>query len=128
MLSFCILHTLHCAIIFLSLKPTSMLTPLHHSKLPQVNFDFPFKSNSLRQCRLICFKFCLVILSSLFAILCQAQPSISVTGVSPSPVCQGSNVTITFSTTNGTGTNNHYKNATTSYTVFLSNSTGTSFT
>jgi hypothetical protein len=51
--------------------------------------------------------------------------TISVTSVSPNPVCAGSNVTITFTTTNGIS--NQYDNNTV-YTIYLSNSVGASFT
>ena len=57
------------------------------------------------------------------AFLTQGQ-SISVTSLSGSPLCAGSNFTITFRTTNnGNGSSNYYTNSTT-YTVYLSSSTG----
>ncbi len=64
--------------------------------------------------------FCLFFLLNAF--LTQGQ-SISVTSLSGSPLCAGSNFTITFRTTNGNGSSNYYTNSTT-YTVYLSSSTG----
>ena len=53
----------------------------------------------------------------------QAQ-SISVTDVLVTPVCAGSDVTVTFDTYNGKGTKNYYDSGTT-YIVYLSDPTGT---
>src|SRR5690242_1619601 len=51
--------------------------------------------------------------------------SITVTNVAPTPVCAGSDVSITFDAING-GAGNHFDNSTT-YTIYLSNSSGSSF-
>lgn len=53
--------------------------------------------------------------------------SISVTNIATTPVCSGSSVTVTFSTTNGNGAPARFDNETT-YTIYLSNSSGTDFT
>ncbi|MFB0905168.1 MAG: ice-binding family protein [Nonlabens sp.] len=55
----------------------------------------------------------------------QAQ-SIKVTGVSSVPVCSGTDLTITFTSTNGLGEVERYSKAT-SYTIYLSNSSGTDY-
>ncbi len=47
--------------------------------------------------------------------------------VSVTPVCAGAQVTVDFSVTNGTGSSAYYTNSTL-YTVYLSNSSGSSFT
>jgi hypothetical protein len=52
--------------------------------------------------------------------------SIGIPVVAGAPVCAGSNVTITFSVTNG-GSADHFTNATT-YTVYLSDNSGSNFT
>ncbi|MGN6605026.1 MAG: beta strand repeat-containing protein, partial [Ginsengibacter sp.] len=51
--------------------------------------------------------------------------SITVTNVAPTPVCAGSDVSITFDAING-GSGNHFDNSTT-YTIYLSNSSGSNF-
>ena len=49
--------------------------------------------------------------------------SISVTGISGSPVCAGNAIAITFATTNGNASGNRFTNSTT-FTVYLSNRSG----
>ena len=51
--------------------------------------------------------------------------TVSVTSVTPDPICAGSAVTVTFSTTNGT-IGNHYTNGT-SYQAYLSDNAGNNF-
>ncbi|MEI2738701.1 MAG: hypothetical protein V9F01_07940 [Chitinophagaceae bacterium] len=68
-----------------------------------------------------------LLLVNLFFINSAAAQSITVTNVSPSPVCAGSNVTVTFDATNGVDETDWYNNSTV-YTIYLSNSSGASFT
>ncbi|MEK8181260.1 hypothetical protein WMW71_13010, partial [Flavobacterium buctense] len=53
--------------------------------------------------------------------------TIAVTNVSVTPVCAGNNVTVTFSTTNGNGSPRRFTNSSV-YTIYLSNSSGASYT
>src|SRR5687767_4084320 len=53
--------------------------------------------------------------------------TIQVSNVSPATVCAGSTVDISFVAVNGIGSANHF-NAGTQFQVYLSNSTGNSFT
>src|ERR1041385_4630793 len=53
--------------------------------------------------------------------------SIGTVTVSGAPVCAGSAVSISFAVTNGNGSSNYFKTST-NYNVFLSNSSGASFT
>ncbi len=75
-------------------------------------------------CRL--FRKCIIIFISVFLLKVGANAqAILVTGVSPNPVCAGSNVTVTFDVTNG-GAGLHY-NGSSSYQAYLSNAAGNSF-
>ena len=65
-----------------------------------------------------------VVLLGMAPHLISAQ-SISVSSVTATPVCAGSDVTVTFDATNG-GAGLHYDNST-SYVIYLSNASGTSF-
>ncbi|MEO6489504.1 MAG: hypothetical protein ABIO04_06160, partial [Ferruginibacter sp.] len=67
----------------------------------------------------------LAVTLALLAIANINAQSIAITGLSGLPVCAGSQITITFSTINGNGTN-RYSNSTT-YFIYLSNSTGSGF-
>jgi uncharacterized protein (DUF2141 family) len=66
--------------------------------------------------------FVLVFLMATQLISAQTRPSTQVTNVTPSPVCAGSTVTVTFTAFSGTGSNRY--DANTTYTVYLSTSTG----
>ncbi|KAA9034259.1 hypothetical protein FW778_22855, partial [Ginsengibacter hankyongi] len=52
--------------------------------------------------------------------------SISVTNVTTTPVCAGSNITITFTVINGAGVSNYF-NGSTNYQVYLSDGSGNNF-
>ena len=60
-----------------------------------------------------------------FSLQSAAQTIVTNT-VTPNPVCAGSNVTVTFTVTNGIGVANRFTNATV-YQAYLSNSSGASF-
>jgi hypothetical protein len=72
---------------------------------------------------------CLVALFFVFysGMLSAQQTVMLVTAVSPTTVCAGNNITVTFRTTSGNGSNRIY-DANSSFTVYLSNNNGTTFT
>src|SRR4051812_27270346 len=70
-----------------------------------------------------------LIIVSLFAMCLTSSKaqSIAITGITGTPVCAGSQVTINFSAINGNGNNSKYNNSSV-YHIYLSNSSGGSFT
>ncbi len=98
-----------------------MLPYLRLPKTNFVNFTSFFNRNSFTRIR-----FSLFLFFSFAAVWAQSQTIGTVTR-NPNPVCAGSDISISFLVTNGNGMPSEFTTSTT-YLVFLSNSSGTNFT
>jgi len=103
------------------LKTYFMLPYLRLPKTNFVNFTSFFNRNSFTRIR-----FSLFLFFSFTAVWAQSQTIGTVTR-NPNPVCAGSDISISFLVTNGNGMPSEFTTSTT-YLVFLSNSSGTNFT
>src|SRR5690348_17288863 len=87
---------------------------------------YPFNFLKSQQSGIKVLSFIIGFFSLLYFTSSANAQSIAVTNVATTPVCAGSNVTITFDVTNGTGAANYFTNST-SYQVYLSDASGTTF-